>query len=87
MRVKLAYGREKLWVEFPQDTPVNVAQVLQSLQDRQPDVYASWCNKEGRLRRSLAVFINREHMRYRQGFETWLSDGDEVYVVPLICGG
>jgi molybdopterin converting factor small subunit len=87
MRLKLAYGREELWIEFPEGTPVNVAQVLQSARDRRPDVYERWCDKEGRLRSSLAVLVNGEHIRYREGLETELSDGSEVYVIPIIAGG
>lgn len=87
MRLKLAYRREELWIEFPDGTPVNVAQVLQSARDRRPDVYEHWCDKEGRLRSSLAVLVNGEHIRYREGLETELGDGDEVYVIPIIAGG
>lgn len=87
MRVKLAYGREELWFEFPSGTAVTVMQVLQALEDECPDVYRRWCDEQGRLHHSLSVFVNREHVRYRQGFETCLSDGDEVYIVPLIAGG
>ena len=87
MRVKLAYGREEFWTEFPDDTPATVEQLLQSVKDRAPGTYNRWCGKQGRLRRSLAVFVNGEHMRYRDGFETKLSDGDEVYVIPILAGG
>ena len=87
MRLKLAYGREELWVELPGDTPVNVARALQSVADRRPGVYEGWCDKEGRLRRSVAIFVNGEHIRYQRGLETELSDGDKVYVIPIIAGG
>jgi molybdopterin synthase sulfur carrier subunit len=87
MRLKLAYGREELWIEFPEGTPVNVAQVLHSVKERRPGVYERWCDERGRLQNSLTVFVNRENIRYRRGLETELSDGDEVYVIPIIAGG
>ena len=87
MRLKLTYGRGELEVQFSKDAPVNVAQVLQSIKNRDPDVYERWCNKEGRLCSSLTVFVNGEHIRYRKGMETVLKDGDEVYVIPIIAGG
>jgi len=87
MRLKLAYRREELWFEFPDNTPVNVAQVLESLKKRRPGVYENWCDEEGRLRGSLAIFVNREHVRYRNGLETELNDGDEIYVIPMAAGG
>jgi molybdopterin converting factor small subunit len=87
MRLKLAHGRGELWLEFPEDAPVNVAQVLQSMKGRHPDVYERWHDKEGRLRSSLAVFVNGENIRYRRGMETELNDSDEVYVIAIIAGG
>ena len=87
MRLKLAYKREELWIDFPENTPVNVAQVLQSVKEKQPGVYQSWCDAEGRLHRSLAIFVNSAHIRYQDGLETELNDGDEVYVIPMMAGG
>jgi molybdopterin synthase sulfur carrier subunit len=87
MRLKLAHRCEELWIEFPDGTPVNVAQMLQSARERRPEVYEHWCDEEGQLRGSLAVFVNGEHIRYREGLETELGDGDEVYVIPIIAGG
>jgi molybdopterin synthase sulfur carrier subunit len=87
MRLKLAYGRDEVWVEFPDGSPVSVAEVLQSVKEERPGVYQRWCDKEGRLRSSLAIFVNRENVRYRDGWETELNDGDEVYVIPMMAGG
>jgi molybdopterin synthase sulfur carrier subunit len=87
LRLKVAYSREELWVEFPEGVPVNVTQVLQSVKEKRPGVYQRWCNDEGQLRTSLAVFVNRENVRYRKGLGTELNDGDEVYVIPMAAGG
>jgi len=87
MRLKVAYGGEELWLQFPEDTPVNVGQVLHSVKDRQPELYGRWSDSQGRLRTSLVIFVNREHIRYRKGMDTELSDGDEVYIIPIIAGG
>ncbi len=87
MRLKLASGHEELWVEFPQDTRVNVAQLLQSVRDRWPDLYRRCCDQDGTVRQSLPVFVDGEHIRYRDGMETELHDGSEVYVIPIVAGG
>jgi adenylyltransferase/sulfurtransferase len=87
MRLKVAYRREEMWLEYPDGLPVSVAQLLDSLKEVRPDVYDRWCDNEGQLRNSLAVFVNREHVRYRNGLATELNDGDEVYVVPMAAGG
>jgi molybdopterin synthase sulfur carrier subunit len=87
MQVTLGYGSERHQLEYPDDHPVSVSCVLRSMEGLRPDVYRQWCNAQGRIRPSLAVFVNSEHVRYRQGLDTQLSDGDEVYVIPLISGG
>jgi molybdopterin synthase sulfur carrier subunit len=87
VRLKLASGREELWVEFPEGTPVNVAQLLQSVKDRWPDLYQRCCDREGTMRPSLSIFVDGEHVRYRDGMETELHDGSEVYVIPIVAGG
>lgn len=61
--------------------------VLRSVGESHPEIYASWCDGDGRLRSSLPVFVNGEHIRYKNGMDTKLYDGDEIYIVPLITGG
>ena len=87
MRLTVGYGQSNMMFEFPDGAAVDVAGLLQRVQDRHPDIYRSWCTSEGRLRRSLSVFINGEAMRYRDGLRTPLHDGDEVRVIPTLGGG
>ena len=87
MQVTLSYGSEKHHFEYSDGAHVSVSALLQSLKDLRPDEYRRWCDKHGRIRRSLAVFVNSEHVRYRQGLDTELNDGDEVYVIAVISGG
>ena len=87
MKLKLSCGKNLLLSEFSQEGPVNLEAVLRSVEENHPKIYASWCDNSGRLRSSLAVFVNGEHIRYKNGMETELHDGDEVYIVPLITGG
>ena len=87
MHLKIAFGSKNLWLQFPEDAKVDVARVLESVKERHPGVLERWCDTEGRLRSSLSVFVNGEHIRYRKGMDTSLQDGDEVYVIPLMAGG
>lgn len=87
MHLKLAYGSESLWLQFPEDMKVDLACVFETVKESRPQVYNSWCDTGNRLRRSLSVFVNGEHIRYREGMNTSLQDGDEVYVIPLMTGG
>jgi molybdopterin converting factor small subunit len=87
MQVTLGYGSERLQLDYPDGAQVLVSTAIRSLQAIRPDVYRRWCDMHGRIRRSLAVFVNGEHIRYRQGFDTELNDGDEVYIIPVMAGG
>jgi molybdopterin synthase sulfur carrier subunit len=87
MNIKLSCGSELLIADWPAETPPTVAQLLAAAVTTRPEVVATWCDEQACLRESLPVFINGEHIRYRQGLQTELKDGDEVYVIPLIAGG
>jgi len=87
MNIKLTCGSEILITVWPGGIPPTVAQLLTAAGTTRPEVAAAWCDEQEGLRKSLPVFINGEHIRYRQGLQTELKDGDEVYVIPLIAGG
>ena len=87
MNIKLSCGTDTRTVHWSEKRPPTVAQLLNSLEDAAHPRPAAWRDEQGRLRKSLPVFVNGEHIRYRQGLETALKEGDEVYVIPLIAGG
>ena len=87
MNITLTCGSELLIAGWPGDIPPTVAQLLAAVGTTRPEVVATWCDGQKGLRNSLPVFINGEHIRYRQGLQTELQDGDEEYVIPLVAGG
>lgn len=87
MKITLACGGQTEIPPWTDDTPATVEDLLLSTRQRFPKLFATWCDESGRLHRSLPVFVNGEHIRYRKGFQTELKDGDAVYVIPLIAGG
>jgi len=87
MNIKLTCGSDLLIAGWEDQIPPTVGQLLAAVRTTRPKLVATWCDTQARLRESLPVFINGEHIRYRQGLQTELKDGDEVYVIPLIAGG
>ncbi|MCU0604860.1 MAG: MoaD/ThiS family protein [Desulfobacterales bacterium] len=87
MNIKLACGSRLLLDRWSGDLTPTIEELLNSVKNSHPQLEADWCDERGRLRASLAVFVNGEHIRYRKGLRTELKDGDEVYVIPLITGG
>lgn len=87
MKIKLPHGSELLLSDWTNGPSATVAKLLNHVHRTRPQLTAGWCDEKGQLRNNLAVFVNGEHIRYRQGLQTELQDGDEVYVIPLIAGG
>jgi len=42
---------------------------------------------KGAVRRFVNVYINEEDIRFQQGLETPVKQGDEISIVPAIAGG
>lgn len=43
--------------------------------------------EDGTLRRFVNVFVSGEDIRFQNGLETELKDGDEVTILPAVAGG
>jgi sulfur-carrier protein len=43
--------------------------------------------EDGTLRRFVNVYVSGEDIRFKDGLETELADGDEVTILPAVAGG
>jgi MoaD family protein len=43
--------------------------------------------QDGDLRRFVNVYVSGEDIRFQQGLETAISEGDEVTILPAVGGG
>jgi len=43
--------------------------------------------EDGTLRRFVNVYVSGEDIRFQDGLDTTLSDGDEVTILPAVAGG
>jgi molybdopterin synthase sulfur carrier subunit len=64
-----------------------IEQALHGLERRFPALVPLLRDEGGALRPRVSIYVNDEHVRYRQGLQTPLRDGDQVYVAPVIMGG
>ena len=64
-----------------------VADVVLSLEAQFPGIQARLCDESGKLRRFANVYVNNEDIRFNDGEETALKDGDELSIVPAVAGG
>ena len=52
-----------------------------------PQLTSQLFNDKQEVNETLILFVNQEHIRFRGGLSAPLSDGDEIYIVPMITGG
>jgi MoaD family protein len=43
--------------------------------------------EDGTLRRFVNVYVSGEDIRFQQGLETAIKEGDEVTILPAVAGG
>ena len=68
-------------------TSPHVRGLLTELESRYPGMKDRLCEPDGQVRRFVNVYVNREDIRFLQGLNTPLKDGDVVSIVPAIAGG
>ena len=65
----------------------NIVGLLDSLENKFPGIKGRLCDDSGELRRFVNFYVNSEDIRFLDGKETALKDGDEVSIVPAVAGG
>ena len=64
-----------------------VGAVLEALYGEHPDLRDSLSDGDGGLRRFVNVYVGGEDIRFLDGLETEVNDGDEVTILPAVAGG
>ncbi|NCJ07659.1 molybdopterin synthase sulfur carrier subunit [Synechococcales cyanobacterium C] len=64
-----------------------IVELLDSLEQNCPGIKARLCDEQGELRRFVNFYVNNEDIRFLEGANTPLQDGDEVSIIPAIAGG
>src|SRR2546421_2335294 len=63
-----------------------VGEVLDALYERYGEL-RSRIAEDGGLRRFVNVYVGGEDIRFLDGLDTSVSDGDEVTILPAVAGG
>jgi sulfur-carrier protein len=64
-----------------------VKAVIDDLLAKHPGLKERVCDEKGSLRRFVNVFLNDEDIRFQDGPDTRVKDGDELSIIPAIAGG
>lgn len=65
----------------------NVREVLADLEKLHKGFRERLYDEKGCLRRFINFYVNDEDIRFLDGENTALKDGDEISIVPAIAGG
>jgi molybdopterin synthase sulfur carrier subunit len=63
-----------------------VGEALDAVFRRHEDLRAR-ITEDGGLRRFVNVYVSGEDIRFQDGLDTPISEGDEVTVLPAVAGG
>ena len=68
------------------DEATTVGEVLDGLYERY-DGLRDRIAEDGDLRRFVNVYVGGEDIRFLDGLDTTVEDGDEVTILPAVAGG
>jgi len=64
-----------------------VGEIFGQLESQFPGIRARLCEENGELRRFINVYVDGEDIRFGDGLETPVADGQEVQILPAVAGG
>ncbi len=64
-----------------------IREVLDSVEAANQGIKEKILDDSGEIRRFIIVSLNGEDVRYLDGPETSVKEGDEITIVPAIAGG
>ena len=67
--------------------PGTIATVIGELEAAHPGFGERLLDEQGAVRRYVNLFVDDEDIRFAQGLETPVKDGQTISVVPAVAGG
>jgi MoaD family protein len=65
----------------------NITAVFDHLEKNYPGIKERLYDEDGTLRRFINVYVNEEDIRFLDGVNTAIKEGDDISIVPAIAGG
>ena len=73
--------------ELVEVNAATVAAAINELQSRFPGIKERLLDDSGTVRRFVNVFVADEDVRFLDGLDTKVTDGQTVSIVPAVAGG
>lgn len=65
----------------------SVREILENLVNSYPGIQERLMDEKGEVRRFINIYVNEEDIRFLDGTQTRIKDGDELSIIPAIAGG
>lgn len=79
---RLTSGRSEVEADGP-----TVRDLIDDLESNFPGIKELLVDQAGEIHRFVNLYVNDEDVRYLDGRQTALTDGDRVSIVPAVAGG
>ncbi len=64
-----------------------LAAVIEALESAHPGFKERLLDEDGQLRRFVNVFVADDDVRFLEGLDTKVPDGETVSIIPAVAGG
>jgi sulfur-carrier protein len=64
-----------------------IGEVFQALAERHPGLAGNLVDEDGNLHRFVNVYKDDDDIRYLDGLDTKVADGDVISILPAVAGG
>ncbi len=64
-----------------------IREVVDDLEKQFPGFKERMCDENGELRRFVNVYVGEEDIRFMDGLDTQIPDGEQVSIIPAVAGG
>lgn len=64
-----------------------IAEILNNLESQFAGIKERICEESGAPRRFINIYLNEEDIRFLEGENTPVKDGDDISIIPAIAGG
>tara|TARA_Y100000588_G_C13642601_1_gene664416 strand:+ start:332 stop:610 length:279 start_codon:yes stop_codon:yes gene_type:complete len=64
-----------------------VGELVANLESAYNGIKEKLVDDDGEIRRYVNIYVNDEDIRFLDGADTQLQDGDDISIVPAIAGG
>ena len=64
-----------------------ITEILNSLESQYAGIKERICDENGSPRRFINIYVNEEDIRFLDGENSAVKEGDEISIIPAIAGG